>query len=83
MEEFATGVIPEFLNYGSEKSFTCFLVGLLFDDAYGKILTIPLKPANTLAKKARVARNQKNSNKNLSLWAKSKLQNSQRDQKDI
>ena len=41
MEEFATGVIPEFLNYGSEKSFTCFLVGLLFDDAYayGKIFS--------------------------------------------
>ena len=27
MKEFAAGVIPEFLNYGSKKSFTCFLVG--------------------------------------------------------
>ena len=48
-----------------------------------RFLAIPLKPANALAKKARVARNQKSSDKKLSLWAKSKLQNSQRDQKDI
>ena len=39
MEEFTAGVISEFLNYGSKKSFTCFLVGLLYDDAYGKIFS--------------------------------------------